>query len=387
MDASECLETATEMLVDEEFAQAAEHFSAALDMDPTMIKAYTGRAAALIKLQRFTDALQDANKALGLDPKCEVAYFRKGVSCFELEEYETALAAFNKGKAVLDAAGKKESASRNYSRWIRKCEAEIEDDDEDDEDDEEDEEATAGDSAPAAPVSALSQTAATSPAAAAVQEPAPPAPPASLKYQHYQSASHVVLSVMEKKLKKEEVVVEFEPERLKVTVTREGSSPISLDLHLFDVIVPEQSSFVVLSTKVEIKLMKANNYSWPDVVKTGAAALVAPAAAAANPSSNPTPYASKRDWSKVDKAMQDELEKEKPEGEEALNELFRNIYSNASEETRRAMNKSFQTSGGTVLSTNWDEVAKADYEKDRQAPNGMEWKTWEGKKLPMKEDD
>ena len=40
------------------------------------------------------------------------------------------------------------------------------------------------------------------------------------------------------------------------------------------------------------------------------------------------------------------------------------------------MVKSFQTSGGTVLSTNWDEVGKADYEgKDRpSAPDGQEWR-------------
>jgi suppressor of G2 allele of SKP1 len=29
------------------------------------------------------------------------------------------------------------------------------------------------------------------------------------------------------------------------------------------------------------------------------------------------------------------------------------------------MNKSFQTSGGTVLSTNWGEVKKKDYEAER----------------------
>jgi hypothetical protein len=32
-------------------------------------------------------------------------------------------------------------------------------------------------------------------------------------------------------------------------------------------------------------------------------------------------------------------------------------------------------------------VEKTDYEKERQAPKGMEWKDNEGKKLPMKEDD
>ena len=41
------------------------------------------------------------------------------------------------------------------------------------------------------------------------------------------------------------------------------------------------------------------------------------------------------------------------------------------------MNKSFQTSGGTVLSTNWGEVAKKDYEKELEAPQGMVVKKFE----------
>ena len=34
---------------------------------------------------------------------------------------------------------------------------------------------------------------------------------------------------------------------------------------------------------------------------------------------------------------------------------IQSIYANASEETKRAMMKSFQESNGTVLSTNWNE--------------------------------
>lgn len=32
-------------------------------------------------------------------------------------------------------------------------------------------------------------------------------------------------------------------------------------------------------------------------------------------------------------------------------------------------------------------VSKADYESNKQAPKGMEWRTWGGKKLPQKDDD
>lgn len=35
---------------------------------------------------------------------------------------------------------------------------------------------------------------------------------------------------------------------------------------------------------------------------------------------------------------------------------------------------------GTVLSTNWGEVKEKKYEEERQAPKGMEWRTWEGER-------
>ena len=83
---------------------------------------------------------------------------------------------------------------------------------------------------------------------------------------------------------------------------------------------------------------------------------------------------SQKNWDKILK----ELENDDHSTKSSPEDFFQQIYTNATEEQRRAMIKSFQTSGGTVLSTNWDEVKVKDYEgKDRpELPRGHEWKPY-----------
>jgi suppressor of G2 allele of SKP1 len=131
-------------------------------------------------------------------------------------------------------------------------------------------------------------------------------------------------------------------------------------VELINPIIPDQSSKSAVVKKLEIKLAKKDvGANWMGLEKGGKQSLMAASASVPQTSGPPSYPSSKRkdfNYDKLDKQMQKELDAEKPEGEGALNSMFQQIYANSTEETRRAMIKSYQTSGGTVLSTNWDEV-------------------------------
>ena len=150
-------------------------------------------------------------------------------------------------------------------------------------------------------------------------------------------------------------------------------------MDLTNEIVPELSLKTATPKKIELKLKKAlENVNWMGVERGGDTKLLATTAAPPKEviiPSYPTSSKNKKNWDAIDKDIKKEEATEKPEGDSALNALFKQIYERADENTRRAMIKSYQTSGGTVLSTNWDEVASKDYEgKDRpEAPEGQMW--------------
>lgn len=103
-------------------------------------------------------------------------------------------------------------------------------------------------------------------------------------------------------------------------------------------------------------------------------ASVTPSSESASVHKYPTSQNVVKDWNKLEAQLTKEEKDEKLEGDAALNQLFQQIYGDGSDEVRRAMNKSFVESGGTVLSTNWEEVKKEKVEC--KPPDGMELKKW-----------
>lgn len=230
--------------------------------------------------------------------------------------------------------------------------------------------------------------------------------PSMPKYQYYQNDKFMTIAILESSVDPSNLSVEFFPKKLSVRLTKEGHTFTVIYGSLFDTVIVDKCKVKYMDEKVLIKLKKKDKLDWHELFGTGndeeggetldarsnensnVAPVESGSVAEIKPSSDvnkPSPYASDKDWNAIERDLKKQEKAEKPEGDEALNKLFQDIYGKSSEDTRRAMIKSFQTSGGTVLSTNWNEVKDADYEKERQAPKGMEWKNWEGDKLEQKD--
>ena len=155
------------------------------------------------------------------------------------------------------------------------------------------------------------------------------------------------------------------------------TNEIKYSIKLTNNIIPEKSKFNISSAmKVKLELKKeVDNFNWVNLENKDSNI---------DPVNNqkdkigyyPTSSKVRKDWSQIDKEYdKEEKEEASKDGNEGMWKLFRDIYERGDEKTRRAMIKSFQTSSGTVLSTNWDDVKDKDYEgKDRpEAPKGQEW--------------
>ncbi|KAJ8255592.1 hypothetical protein COCON_G00194560 [Conger conger] len=296
--------------IDEDPKKALEELNGALGQTSDNAEWLCQRAYAHILLKNYSSAVDDAKKALVLSPSFALAFMRTGIAEYHLENFPSSHEAFVQGQNVDGADGA-------FAVWIKRCEERM----------------------------ALGSHNGTS----HTQETAP-----QVKHDWYQTESHVIVTVMVKNVKKEEVSVKFEEKELSAAVKLPSGEDWHLKIPLLHPVVAQQSTFKVLSTKVEIKMKKTEALRWEKLEGEG----TLPNVKHFTPNQYPSSSHCTRNWDKVVGDIKEEEKNEKLEGDAALNKLFQQIYSDGSDEVKRAMNKSFMESGGTVLSTNWMDVGK-----------------------------
>lgn len=326
---------ANEAFVDDNYEEALKLYTLAIEADGTIAEYFVKRSQTYIKLTQYEAAEEDASKACELDPSNSKAFLRKGVAQFHRKKYKDALES-------LEAGLKLDEKDDNFQKWIEKCKAKIPAD---------------------APPPAKTEP---------VKDPVTPQPSKEKqRYDWYQTERFVVLTIMIKGCKKEDVDIVYNQHSLSATIKLKSGSDYSLELDLAHPVVPSQCTTKILSTKVECKLKKEEGIRWNKL--EGDDSL---AAASGNPSDSgsdvnkyPTSSHYTRNWDKIAK------EAEKDDKDEGVNDLFQKLYADGSDEVKKAMNKSFVESGGTVLSTNWSKISQK--KTEMKPPDGMEWKKYE----------
>jgi suppressor of G2 allele of SKP1 len=384
--------------VDKDYEEALDAYAIALSMitenstsSQTRFRAYSHKAEALLQLSRYQEALDDSSRALsdcivpGLrSGETEACLARKARALCHLQRYAESLQTWLEAQQL---AGLNRGNKDRYSNDIRKCRAEMEKKSAKSSSHDED-----------ADMLVVEEVDRKAPKLQPSTEitPSTSKNPVMPKYQYYQSDAVMTIAILEPNLTDRDLNVTFGKRRLTAIVRKQGYDFTVICGKLFDKIIPNKCKVVCKPEKVLIKLRKQDTIEWHELMsktmddseddqemdsndEQGAQQAVNTGVPLPKPI--PRPYASHRDWDAIERDLKNQEAQEKPEGEEAMNALFRQIYAKADEDTRRAMIKSYQTSGGTVLSTNWNEVKEKDYEKEREAPKGMEWKTWEGDKV------
>ncbi|XP_013143709.1 PREDICTED: suppressor of G2 allele of SKP1 homolog [Papilio polytes] len=212
----------------------------------------------------------------------------------------------------------------------------------------------------------------------AKDSPPPQAAHPKIKHDWYQTDSQVIITVLLKNAPNNKVKVHYGDRSVSISsAIPDSESEYSLELELAHEIVPAMSTYVVTPSKIEVKLRKKEGVRWTQLEGDGEEEKIKAIPQAVIDASGPQQPTKlfRKDWDKIERDIKKMEEEEKDAGDSALNSMFQKIYGEGSDEVRRAMNKSYVESGGTVLSTNWNQVSKEKVEV--KPPDGLEFKKWE----------
>ncbi|KAG0166864.1 Protein SGT1 A [Apophysomyces sp. BC1034] len=343
MSATELYARANDAFFDDDYDEAVQLFTQAIEIEPTNTDFFLRRCVAYQKLKQFDKALIDASDALaklesnqGARSLMARAHLQKGITLHQLERYADA-------QVHLEASKELNPNEKTLVTWLRKNTDKVP-------------------KAPTPPVSEPVKSEPVVPVTPTVPAVAPTPQGVRVRHEWFQNENYVTVEVFMKNVKSESVALDFFESSLSLAIKMPSGSDYSLELDpLTHTIVPKESSYKILSTKLEIKLKKKDAGVMWGTLEGEEEHPVSMAPMSVSSARKP------KDWNKL--AREIDQEQDKPEGEAALNALFQKIYKDADEDTKRAMMKSFVESNGTCLSTNWSEVGSKKVET--KPPEGM----------------
>ncbi|KAL8998401.1 MAG: hypothetical protein Q9169_002529 [Polycauliona sp. 2 TL-2023] len=395
------------------FSAAVQHYTEALTVNSQAVDYYIKRSTAYTRISPpdYDSALTDAELALTLASKrgkrelIIQAQLRRAIALFSLERYGDA-------KACFDWVKEMNKDEKSLQIWGMKVESKLKGLSEDDPKartsiprypdvkvPEQKEGAKASKLPSPQPDQDASNGSVHAPKPEGVQTPAN-----KIRHEWYQTDDTVVVSLFVKGVPKDKTTIDIRDTSLAVSFPLPTGSDYEFSLDPFCATIDAASSTAkILSTKIELVLKKASaGEKWPSLESDAPAtaednnqdddamkrAVLADRPTNAGPSYPTSSKTGPKNWDKVADELTKKPKKETKDGEEGgggglddefeegdpVNGFFKQLYSNADPDTRRAMMKSYQESNGTTLSTNWSEVGKGKVET--QAPDGMEAKPW-----------
>lgn len=321
-------------------ASAAKDYGEAADfLAPALLRVLVSQASAWSEAGDLASARAAARRATAVDGDAALAWYWLG--SVELQDGEP-----GKAQRAFTRAVEKEndlSTKSQYMDWVKKAERAVADKDGGTGID------ISGGVAGVTASKAFEKDREEEDAQAAErQAPIMKLPATGPRMEWYQSADVVSVDLFVKNVDRAASVVEITEKRLFARLVRDGVDDYVMEWQLFDAVVPGQSRWSASKYKVEIKLKKTSSSQWKDLSAPGDTAADA-GADAAGPM--PPAPAKAKNWDAIaDEQLKDVKDDDGPMA------LFKTIYAGADEDTQRAMMKSYQESGGKVLSTDWKDV-------------------------------